>query len=544
MRRLALTATLAVVVGLGSLMGAGTAMAATVVVDDDGQATAADCDSATATPYTTISAAVTASAGGDTIVVCPGTYDERLVIDKQITLSGSGVGSTIVQNTAVPSGPNAGDFADVQLTTGASGTVIQDISFDFNGAGGTRQGWGIVISDFNGPAVTGVQILNNEIFIGKGSGAASIGEGVGIQTGKNADVGGLLISGNAFHGDQAAGVGSEGIYINPVAGGGSVTIADNAFDGHLFVGVSIESGNVTVSNNTIVDTIAPNTAGTHGLRVNDFVGGVNYSGIVLSGNAIDGFENGMRLGSGASAASTLTINAQGNVITGNTRGVWVRHDAVPTIEGGIICGNTTGIEVLSSAVFSAQGNWWGDASGPTHPGNAGGTGDSVVDGGNGGSGTVDFDPWVDTISGSADAATAGSPSVVSFQFSDAGGTVFLGQGVGPFTVTTDNGTVSPATAFVNAPAGTVEVTLTPATAGQAIVTVVGPCGLDGTLGGNSVTLNVAAAPVGPTPTPSQLPLTGSEPGGESGLTLVLALAAGAIAMAGAGSALVAVRRRR
>ncbi|MDP2676026.1 MAG: hypothetical protein Q8Q00_14175 [Dehalococcoidia bacterium] len=543
MRSLALTITLTVLVGLGSLMGAGTAMASTVVVDDDGQATAADCDSATATPYTTISAAVTASAGGDTIGVCPGTYDERLVIDKQLTLSGSGGGSTIVQNTAVPSGPNAGDFADVQLTAGASGAVIQDISFDFNGTDGTRQGWGIVISDFNGPTVTGVQILNNEIFLGKGSGAASIGEGVGIQTGKNADVGGLLVSGNSFHGDQAAGVGSEGIYINPVAGGGSVTIADNTFDGHLFVGVSIESGNVSVSNNTIVDTIAPNTAGTHGLRVNDFVGGVSYSGIALSGNAIDGFENGMRLGSSASASSTLTINAQGNVITGNTRGVWVRYDAVPTIEGGIICGNTAGIEVLSSAVFSAEGNWWGDASGPTHPGNAGGSGDSVVDGGNGGSGTVDFDPWVDTISGSADAATAGSPSGVSFQFSDAGGTVFLGEGAGPFEVTTDNGTVSPSPAFINAAEGTVEVTLTPASEGTATVTITGPCGLDDTLGGNSVTLDVAAAPVAPTPTPSQLPLTGGQPASGADVPWLAMLFAG-VTLAGAGGALVAVRRRR
>jgi hypothetical protein len=176
----------------------------------------------------------------------------------------------------------------------------------------------------------------------------------------------------------------------------------------------------------------------------------------------------------------------------------------------------------------------------------GGAGDSVLDTDNGGSGTVNFDPWIDTIDASGDPATATLPSTVAFQFASAGGTAFLGEGAGPFEVTTDNGTVDPSTAFINAADGTVEVTLTPDHAGTATVTITGPCGLDGTLGGNSVTLDVAAAPTGPTPTPAQLPETGGTPAssGGSGLTLALALAAGAVALLGAGGALATVRRRR
>src|SRR3990172_5305515 len=159
-----------------------------------------------------------------------------------------------------------------------------------------------------------------------------------------------------------------------------------------------------------------------------------------------------------------------------------------TVTGNIICGNDSGVDQDFDAPFDVQGNWWGDASGPTHPENAGGAGDTLDDAATISSGDGAFDPWIDAITGSADAATEGSPSPVSFQFSDAGGTVFLGEGAGPFALTTDNGTVSPSTAFINATEGTVEVTLTPESEGSAIVTIIGPCGLDGTLGGNSVTL--------------------------------------------------------
>src|SRR5437762_995574 len=53
------------------VMGVQAAGAATLVVDDDGLASAADCNAPTPT-YMTISAAVAAAGTGDTIIVCPG----------------------------------------------------------------------------------------------------------------------------------------------------------------------------------------------------------------------------------------------------------------------------------------------------------------------------------------------------------------------------------------------------------------------------------------------------------------------------------------
>ena len=64
-----------------ALMAVGTASAsaATRAVDDDGRATPRNCDAQDAASPT-IQGAVNASAAGDTIVVCPGTYSEQVTV--------------------------------------------------------------------------------------------------------------------------------------------------------------------------------------------------------------------------------------------------------------------------------------------------------------------------------------------------------------------------------------------------------------------------------------------------------------------------------
>ena len=54
---------------------------ATLVVDDDGQASPTDCN-ATDTAYTSIQDAINNAIDGDEIVVCPGTYNEQITINK------------------------------------------------------------------------------------------------------------------------------------------------------------------------------------------------------------------------------------------------------------------------------------------------------------------------------------------------------------------------------------------------------------------------------------------------------------------------------
>ncbi|MGB9299637.1 MAG: PEP-CTERM sorting domain-containing protein, partial [Anaerolineae bacterium] len=177
--------------------------------------------------------------------------------------------------------------------------------------------------------------------------------------------------------------------------------------------------------------------------------------------------DGVYLGLGPATGGETLIN--GNIICGNECGV--------TLDGGV---DSLGIGTL---LPNLEGNWWGCAGGPEAAGCdpiCEPQTDSLL---------VDFTPWISKISASAtvDPATAGQPTVVSFQFSGNPSAVYLGQGPGdlrgpaPFTVTTDNGTLNGNGAtvqeFINAPDGTLEVTLVPDRAGTATVTVSGPCGL-------------------------------------------------------------------
>jgi hypothetical protein len=181
------------------------------------------------------------------------------------------------------------------------------------------------------------------------------------------------------------------------------------------------------------------------------------------------------------------------------------------VNGNIICGNASdGLELavqgdeqaaIAATSADATGNWWGCAGGP---GAAGCDTVAEIDG------SVDYTPWIETITSGAsvDPVGVGQPTVVNFQFRGGPPAVYLGEGPGdlrgpaPFTVSTDNGTLdgngSTVEAFVGAN-GRLEVTLVPATAGTATVTVSGPCGLSDLEGATAVVGVVAAAEFVPEP---------------------------------------------
>ena len=53
-----------------------------------------------------------------------------------------------------------------------------------------------------------------------------------------------------------------------------------------------------------------------------------------------------------------------------------------------------GLDLQTTHTVDARSNFWGQVSGPSHPGNPGGTGDPIQDGNNGGFGTVLFAPFL------------------------------------------------------------------------------------------------------------------------------------------------------
>lgn len=95
---------------------AGVPVPTTRVVDDDGMAQPGNCSSSSAT-FPTIPAAVAAAAPLDTILVCPGTYDDgQIIVDKPLTILGANAGEAIVGCDT------RGGESRVQNSAGAGGT--------------------------------------------------------------------------------------------------------------------------------------------------------------------------------------------------------------------------------------------------------------------------------------------------------------------------------------------------------------------------------------------------------------------------------------
>jgi hypothetical protein len=109
--------------------------AATLVVDVDGQASATDC-AASNSAFSSIQAAVNAAASGDTIQICPGTYNEQVVVRTgNLTIRGSGAGVTVLRPTVVT--PNTtsvllgSPVAPILLVDdGAANVTIKSLTID------------------------------------------------------------------------------------------------------------------------------------------------------------------------------------------------------------------------------------------------------------------------------------------------------------------------------------------------------------------------------------------------------------------------------
>ncbi len=118
----------------------GTPAQTTLVVDGDGQATASNCD-AGALAFISIQAAVNTAAPGDTIYICPGVYDEQVVVQtSDLTIRGAGAGLTVLrptlaaQNTVRPG--TTYPVAPILLVDGATGVSVSALAIDGGAADG------------------------------------------------------------------------------------------------------------------------------------------------------------------------------------------------------------------------------------------------------------------------------------------------------------------------------------------------------------------------------------------------------------------------
>lgn len=343
--------------------------------------------------FATIQAAINASAAsGDTVKVGPGTYAENLTVNKSITFLGAQAG--VDARGRVVGAPNPATESIIAqpanvgliLQAGSTGTVIDGFSF----SGGTRG-----IESQGGP-IDNLQIRNNSFKTFTGNAVFLNDTGLDITVQKNSmDGSGQTGSGDVVHLDtdlfngfqfldnivqngKATGFFVDGNHnINPSVNR-SPLIARNVFTANQ-TGANL--GTRAFKNGSIEDNTFQ-TSGFDGLQ-----GGIQNTTITRnlfksngrSGLALTSFGNlGVDRGG---QFDTVTCNA----FTGNVReGIFLSTSQAAgtigtnTINSNNIFGNTAGLTYNGTEAINAENNFWGSATGPTHPSNPGGTGDSVV----------------------------------------------------------------------------------------------------------------------------------------------------------------------
>ena len=209
---------------------------------------------------------------------------------------------------------------------------------------------------------------------------------------------GNLVSGNGSYGMHLQGSGTQvggnlvatnrmGLAPLPNVSGGIV-----AEDGVLtLAGPMTIGGPSAVFRNVIAahTTAGGNANGLH-VRAGSITVECNYIGTDVTGAAA--LPNDVGIFVLAGSGNSLSRN----LIAFNTTGVLISPDTV-TIAGNAIAGNGEGLVYGGPGQLDAPDNFWADATGPTHPGNPGGIGDTISETGGG---TVVFNPflatWTDT----------------------------------------------------------------------------------------------------------------------------------------------------
>jgi hypothetical protein len=302
------------------------------------------------TTYDTIKAAIADADPDNSIVVSGGIYVEtgQLVIDKNLTITGAGAGSTVVkknENTGdTGSGTNRGWF----LVTAGNSLTLSDVTLDGDG----RQICFAVLS-YGTADVNDCEIKNI-------SWSAESYYGRGVCLYANA---GNVVRNCTFSNIRRIGVFAFNSGVSAEIDG--ITYTGKGVGDFLDYGIELGNGAVAeIKNSTITDC-----------------NGVASDGSISAGILVTTYF-------GAGTSGTIT----NNVLTKNSYGIAVGYNnddtSVVVARCNKIAGNIeAGVDNIVNAnnVVDATLNWWGSATGPSGAG--GGSGDAVSE-------NVDFFPWL------------------------------------------------------------------------------------------------------------------------------------------------------
>jgi hypothetical protein len=358
-------------------------------------------------PTGTIQEAIDAANTGDKVLVHNGTYDEQLVINKNLTVQGIGPSATLAPSSATrlitvldtPWLTSDKKIAAIVVAnaTGSSQVVVKNLNVDGSNVTSVPAGTDFVVGILY--LETGGTVENNTIShfaYTSQSGSAS-----GIMF---LDANGTA-AGNVITDSQEGAVAAAD---TP----GSWTVA---FENNEMSGSSMSAIHAQVTNADASITLV--------LQNNDLTGG-SGDGIIIglspsqspagnitleaSTNRITGWNDDVRLESSIGENS----NVSGNVIedaadSGIRAEQYVNASNVVVTYNSIAQNLNFGVFNNGSGILDARDNWWGDATGPYHQQlNPSGRGDNVSD-------FVNFQPWLEEQPGQPIVATEPSLTIIA-----------------------------------------------------------------------------------------------------------------------------------
>lgn len=311
--------------------------------------------------YPTIQSAVSAVPPFATVVVCPGTYPEQVVISQPMTLQGLVAGAEIISvpgSGLVANTPSSfyGTLAAQLLATNTSGVTVKDIIVDGTGSkcsSGVSFTTGIVFYKVGVPAdVNSGGTIQNMVVRNEQDGC---GEGIWSDNSY------ITITGNDVHNVDASGVyaaiGNNKIVSNQIArisngswlelATGSVLSGNTIYGAYDGINLYFEDDSLTITNNTIVNSFFC------GVCVAPFGFFTTQSHATITQNKISGGSYGVLL----NGAATSTV--QSNMIN-HTATAAIYDNDHGSAGGNTIKGNT----VLEAPCGLSQGSAIGDILGP------------------------------------------------------------------------------------------------------------------------------------------------------------------------------------
>jgi hypothetical protein len=288
-----------------------------------------------AQPCKTIARAITVSVlgQGDVINVAPGTYLERVVVTKDVTINGSGQGANPAVDTIIDANASSGSPASVVVTNPGAGRAVT-----INAVRLTR-GFASLNGGFGGglQVLTGAASLNSSTVTGNQTmltGAAGFGGGIYVNASTTFTGSNLSIRSNSAR--QGA-----GMYVAGTASVGNSTIASNSAPG-TGVGGGVATGlinsigarSLTLTASVVDQNVAFSGGGlynTGSAIVSDtaFTKNGTAAATLLGGGVVNAGGASLMMSSGAIADS--------NAISGG--GLWNLENGTASVTGTSITGN-------------------------------------------------------------------------------------------------------------------------------------------------------------------------------------------------------------